>query len=1208
MNPLPIPLPQNHNTRASEHPQLLEGLNKAISEYHLIEGGSFQIRDQVNRLREFVAKRQPKSIMEIGFNGGHSALLFLSITPPETKVVSFDLGEYAYVFAAKRYIDSVFPGRHTLVTGDSTATIPNYEEQVAHRLKNPETAPPLKFDLIFVDGGHQDDIPLKDILNSQRLARDDTTIVAIDDICRDPARHAHYTVEPTKAWDQMVKAGVIHEDGFDDYYEIMNNNNETDAANGCKARGMAWGTYSLLPGVDDEAGDTGAAAAADAAVSAAKSDPTSAFKKLRYNYYQNSCKFMDRNQMLQEIHNQHHHYKDLEKLIAVADMYLDYFPTYNKRDSNFVRFYRACANFTVNPLLAVKQFEEIVDTPSPPPNDSDGANNSESELPDSIKHSAIANIGMLYGDDPCSSIPKIIHLLYFGETEFYNFQHRCVHSMLQYMPDYDVRIYNAKEPVGNPFWDDIKKQPRVSIHKLDPPVFFDGFELKHFQYKADVVRLELLYEHGGVYLDLDMLITRPFHEVFASGHSFYISEERPNGAGDGALINAFLAAKPKNEFMKLWLNEFKSGLRLGIWATHIRDSNKKLIQEHPHYIHKYKIRVLDGKLFMALHWQDTVAFIHSETAPYEFPPESYGTHLWETILGDVMKKNEFLHKQKMELTVYNSRSSAFYAGSDRDATAAAATDDDLTIYPEYYHDYRNDQYVDKYVTKGKHGGYFIEIGAGDGETNSACYFFERYREWRGLTVEPARVHHEKIRTCRATLLPVAVSSVTSSITNGSGRGAIFYESANPNLSGLKGTLENVKEGEEWTRNGFKSYKVDTITLYDMCCQQSAPEQIDYCAMDCEGAEYEILSTFFEENQATPAIDAGSSGGGGGGGGGGGDDVALLITNKVFQINFFSMEVASDKMYTKIRDLMKKHQYEEVVNPYLSVTPVGAGAGAATAKTQKAYFKYKGTGATNSPQLSDRSLSSVSSTANFTPNTTQTPPSSPSPSSPDLSSVSGAGAGPVNASFLSRPPFAEEVVAICLEERPERTSYVSNELLSHGIRHSLLMNKINTENTKIGCFRSHIKAIQYAQSKNLSSVLIVEDDIVIRDNIHELEKIGFPNNSNNWDILYLGGILTRYDGIDSTHKWVNGTIWCNHAYIVKQHMYKPILDFIEAYPNLIELEKKNIDFFYTEYIQPKYKCWLANDQYIIQKEGYSEIDCRVKWANGFDWSTFSMKVI
>lgn len=1154
------------------HSALLEGLTKALEPYHIVEGGSYQISAQSDRLRELVHKRAPKSIMEIGFNAGHSALLFLANTPPDTKVVSFDLGEYAYVFAAKRYIDSVFPARHTLVTGDSTVTIPKYEEQVAHRMKDPNTAPPLRFDFIFIDGGHQNDIPMKDILNSQRLARDDRTVVAIDDISRDPSRQAHYTVQPTKAWSQMVSAGVICEHGYDDYF-TNNNTCPTD----CTARGMAWGEYCLTTDSSEPV------ASASPASSSSSSSSASAFKRLRYNYYQNSCKHMDRNQMLQEIHNQHHHHKEHEKLVALADMYLEYFPTYNKRDTNYVRFYRASSNLALNATaLATAQYEEIVDTRSPPPNAPNGVNDGESELPDSIKQSSIDKLAALYPTDPCAEIPKIIHLLYFGETEFYNFHHRCVHSMIQYMPDYDIRIYNAKEPVGNKYWDDIKKQARVSIHKIDPPVFYDGFELKHFQYKADVVRLELLYEHGGVYLDLDMLIVRPFHDVFASGHSFYISEER---AGIRSLINAFLAAKPKNEFIKLWLDSFKSGLRLGIWAHHIRDSNKQLIDDNPHYIHKYRMKILDGQLFMQLHWQDTVAFIHSETVPYEFPPQSYGTHLWETILGDVMRKNEFLHKQKMELTVYNSHSSEFC-----EYAAAVPAEDDLTIYPEYYHNLRNDQYVDKYITKGKHGGYFIEIGAADGELNSACYFFERYREWRGMAVEPARVYQDRLRGCRAcAVVPAAVSNVTSSITNGSGRGAIFYESAIPELSGLKGALENNKEGQEWTRVEPKSYKVDTITLYDLCCQQSAPDRIDYCSLNCQGCEYEILSTFFEENQAAPASSSSSSGG----------DVSLVISNKVFHIDFFSVEVSSDKIYNKIRDLMKRRHYEETVNPYLSVI-------APSATASEKYFKYTETSSSeNSPQLSDRSLSSVSSNANFTPHAIQTPPSSPS--SPSL---------PTNAarSFILRPPFAEEVVAICLEERPERTKYVSEHLLSHGIKHSLLMNKIHTEDTKVGCFRSHIKAIQYAQSKNLSSVLIVEDDIVIRNNFSELAMLVAGGGGNiggigdDWDILYLGGILTRYDGIDPTHKWVKGTIWCNHAYLVKQHMYKPILDFVESYPNLIELERKNIDFMYTEYIQPKYRCWLANEQYIIQKEGYSEIDCRVKWANGFDWSTFSMKVI
>ena len=466
-----------------------------------------------------------------------------------------------------------------------------------------------------------------------------------------------------------------------------------------------------------------------------------------------------------------------------------------------------------------------------------------------------------------------------------------------------------------------------------------------------------------------------------------------------------------------------------------------------------------------------------------------------------------------------------------------------------------------------------------------------------------------MRNSRVTPVFAAVSNVTSCISNGSGSGAIFYESNINELSGLKGSLENNKECQEWTRTTVKSYKVDTITLYDLCCQQSVPDHIDFCAIDCEGAEYEILSAFFEENQATPAgtevteVTAGSSSTT--------DEVGLVVSNKVFQIEFFSIEVSTDKIYTKIRDLLVRNHYEEVANPYLNVIkfdnqPV----------TWEKYFKYKGVSPDTSPQLSDRSLSSVSSSALFTPQTIHTPPSSPSsPSSPNQPE------GATKAGFLLKPPFAEEVVAICLEERPERTKYVSDHLLSHGIKHSLLMNHLNTEDPKVGCFRSHIKAIQYAQSKNLSSVLIVEDDIVICDNIMDLASVELPRGDGTgyttstdaasnaeWDILYLGGILTRYDGIDAAQKWVKGTIWCNHAYLVKQHMYQPILDFVESYPNLIELERKNIDFMYTEYIQPKYNCWLANEQYIIQKEGYSEIDCRVKWANGFDWSTFSMKTI
>jgi FkbM family methyltransferase len=1185
------PHPHPHDcTRGRDHSQLLEGLTKAIAEYDIVEGGSYQIVHQVARLRELIYQTSPKSIMEIGFNAGHSALLFLAITPPETKVVSFDLGEYAYVFAAKRYIDLVFPGRHTLVTGDSTTTVSKYEEQVAHRMNNPKTAPPLRFDFIFIDGGHQGDIPMKDIMNSKRLAAGAHTVVAIDDISRDQAHQAHYTVEPTKAWNEMISAGVIIEEGYDDYYE-MNKNVATMDEN-CRVRGMAWGYYNISCNSEDK------------------------LKNARRLQIQNGYKYMDRMQMVSEIDRLYHQEKNYEKLVALSDMYLEYFADYNKRDMNYIRFYRACGNFIINPKIAIEQYEEIIDSPPP------GPNAEADEFPDHIRYYSICNLGILYPkEEVATEIPKIIHILFFGETEFYNFHHRCLHSMLQYMPDYEIWIHNSKEPNNNKYWDDIKTHKNVKIMKTVVPQHFDGFELKHFQYKADVVRLEVLYTYGGVYLDLDMLIVKPFHDVFKSGHSFYISKERK---GVDCLINAFLASKPKNEFLRIWLNAFKSGLRLGIWAHHIRDTNKKLLDDHPHYMHKYKIKLLEGDVFMPLHWQDTEAFVRSETEPYHFPPESYGTHLWETILGDVMKRNRFLNKQKQELNIYREVTSLFHLDCITDR---------LVVSRDYYHDFRNDQFVNEYITKGARNGYFIEIGACDGIESSSCYYFEKNLEWKGMAIEPARVYAESIKKNRQNPLLVAVSNVTSSVYYGMGAGlgvmsasasavgpgAIFYENDVNMLSGLKVALENNKTGQDWARIGRKEYVVDTITLYDLCCQQNAPEYIDYCAMDCEGSEYDILETFFRENRLSYIKNAASSAMNHAGSEI--PNIDLIITNKVYHIDLFSIEVNDN--YKEIRELMEANDYEEIENPFLRVITYQG-----REITWEKYFRNK---RRNSPQHSHRtnetsssseSISTLSSVMN-TPHAVNSPP----PTSPNMedyqenvglvSNMCGGGGGgggivgltprpSLNAKFLLMPPFADEVVVICIEERPERIKYVSDHLMSYYLKHTLLLNNIHPTNTKVGCFQSHMKAIQYAYNNNLSSVLIVEDDIVIRDNIMELASISLP--SENWDILYLGGILTKFDKMDATNKWVKGTIWCNHAYLVKNHMYEPILNFVSSYPNLDELESKNIDYMYTEYIQPKYDCWLANDQYIIQKEGYSEIDGRIKWTNQFDWSTFSMKVV
>ena len=63
--------------------------------------------------------------MEIGFGAGHSANAILKANPSLT-LVSFDIGSNSYVSRAKNFIEQTDPGRHKLILGDSTKTVPQY--------------------------------------------------------------------------------------------------------------------------------------------------------------------------------------------------------------------------------------------------------------------------------------------------------------------------------------------------------------------------------------------------------------------------------------------------------------------------------------------------------------------------------------------------------------------------------------------------------------------------------------------------------------------------------------------------------------------------------------------------------------------------------------------------------------------------------------------------------------------------------------------------------------------------------------------------------------------------------------------------------------------------------------------------------------------------------------------------------------------------
>ena len=180
-----------------------------------MDGYSTQIQGQVEFLKNIVQDDNVKNVMEIGFNAGHSSELFLQ-TNPNIRVTSFDIGQYNCVNVGKKFIDEKFPGRHTLIKGDSLKTVPEFTS------KND-----IKFDVIFIDGGHTYEVSKGDIINCKPLAHKETMVI-LDDTIQKPNLIRHWNNGPNQAWLEAKTWNIVKEIGTRDF-EL--------------GRGHSWGKY-----------------------------------------------------------------------------------------------------------------------------------------------------------------------------------------------------------------------------------------------------------------------------------------------------------------------------------------------------------------------------------------------------------------------------------------------------------------------------------------------------------------------------------------------------------------------------------------------------------------------------------------------------------------------------------------------------------------------------------------------------------------------------------------------------------------------------------------------------------------------------------------------------------------------------------------------------------------------------------------------------
>ena len=108
-------------------------------------------------------------------------------------------------------------------------------------------------------------------------------------------------------------------------------------------------------------------------------------------------------------------------------------------------------------------------------------------------------------------IPNIIHFIFAlkeQDEDFLFVYYLSVLSASKVNQPEKIYFYYHYLPYGH-WWEKLKKIPNIILEKVDLPTHIGNKPIKHFAHKADKIRMEKLYERGGVYMDIDTISVRP---------------------------------------------------------------------------------------------------------------------------------------------------------------------------------------------------------------------------------------------------------------------------------------------------------------------------------------------------------------------------------------------------------------------------------------------------------------------------------------------------------------------------------------------------------------------------------------------------------------------------------------------------------------------------------------------------------------------------
>jgi hypothetical protein len=186
--------------------------------------------------------------------------------------------------------------------------------------------------------------------------------------------------------------------------------------------------------------------------------------------------------------------------------------------------------------------------------------------------------------------------------------------------DWQIWVHHDGKIAGENW--DRAKQFIDKLVQVSPPDTISGKNIQIVQHKSDWIRLNILREYGGVYLDTDVIAIRPIPPVLRKSNTVLAREKN-----NDRICNAIIMAKPNSIFINDWIEGYITGYNPNSWSYNS--------MEYPTLMGKLytgEVNIQDRQLFF-YGYED----IHTRNLNID---HHFFLHFWYTASVDNWKSSE----------------------------------------------------------------------------------------------------------------------------------------------------------------------------------------------------------------------------------------------------------------------------------------------------------------------------------------------------------------------------------------------------------------------------------------------------------------------------------------------------------------------------------------------------------------------------------------